>query len=349
MADGGPQKGTKALHSIKTSRQISSRTFTREWQTTELFSIKLATTTMPELYSQTQETVEALDLRFTREELNERVEGQISFIEQQVEHGGYDGALIALSGGIDSTTTAYLAVEALGADDVHGLLLPREVNKDENMNDAERVAEELDISYDIVRIDGIVEDAFDATGVDADDVEEHVGTTSARARMLVNYLVAGEKNKLVLGAANRAELSTGYLTKFGDGGVDCNPLGNLYKQQVRQVAAYLGVDEDIVQKTPTAEMANYGTDEEELGIDYDTLDAILALHVDGQVPASVTARLSDTSIETVEHVVQLYEQSQHKRTPPETPTLPTIRRNPNGANRNGAEWKDIATIPSTRA
>jgi NAD+ synthase len=280
---------------------------------------------MADLYEQTQHEIEPLDLRFSEGELEARVDHLTDFVASRVDAAGVDGALVALSGGIDSTTTAHLAVEALGADAVHGLLLPKEVNEDENMSDAERVARDLGISYDVLEIDAIVDEILDTYDADHDDDSEgrwegrYVGNTSARVRMTLNYLVANYENKLVLGTGNRAELGTGYVTKFGDGGVDCNPLGNLYKQQVRQVAAHLGVEESLVQKTPTGGMVDYDTDEEEFGVDYDTLDAILALHVDGGVPAAATARLADTSVDEVEYVVEMHEDSEHKRTPPTTP------------------------------
>ncbi|SEO90416.1 NAD+ synthase [Halogranum amylolyticum] len=281
---------------------------------------------MPQLYKQTQDEIEPLDLRFSTDELEAQVNHLAEFIRAQVDTADVDGALVALSGGIDSTTIAHLAVEALGSDSVHGILLPKEVNEDANMSDAEQVAEDLGITYDVLEIDPIVDAVLNAYDADSDDESEgdwegrYVGNTSARVRMTLNYLVANYEDKLVLGTGNRAELATGYVTKYGDGGVDCNPLGNLYKQQVRQVAASLGVDEELVQKTPTGGMVDYDTDEEEFGVDYDTLDAVLALHVDGGVPATATARLADASLDDVEYIVEMCEQSKHKRTPPETPT-----------------------------
>jgi NAD+ synthase len=280
---------------------------------------------MTSLYEQTRAEIEPVDLRFAEDELEQRVDHLTEFVAERVAEADADGALVALSGGIDSTTVAHLAVEALGADAVHGLLLPKEVNEEGNMSDAERVARDLGITYDVLAIDSVVDELLDTYGADGDDGSEgrwegrHVGNTSARVRMTLNYLVANVENDLVVGTGNRAELATGYVTKYGDGGVDCNPLGNLYKQQVRQVAAHLGVEESVVQKTPTGGMVDYGTDEEELGVDYDTLDAILALHVDGGVPAAATARVTGTDREQVDAVVAMHEDSEHKRTPPTVP------------------------------
>lgn len=280
---------------------------------------------MGNLYEQTQTEIDPVDLRFSASEIEAQVDHLTEFIRDRVAAADADGIEIALSGGIDSTTTAYLAAEALGADAVHGIILPKEVNEDENMSDAERVAEDLGIDYDVVGIDSVVEETLSQADAENYNASEdrwegrYVGNTSARIRMTMTYLVANRENRIVLGTGNRAELATGYVTKYGDGGVDCNPLANLYKQQVRQVAAHLGVSESLVRKTPTGGMVDYGTDEEELGMDYDTLDAVLAFHIDGNLPASVTARLTDTTVESVEHVVSLHEESEHKRTPPTEP------------------------------
>ncbi|MFB6090461.1 MAG: NAD(+) synthase, partial [Halobellus sp.] len=115
------------------------------------------------------------------------------------------------------------------------------------------------------------------------------------------------------------EALTGYFTKYGDQAVDCNPIGNLYKQQVRQLAAHLGAPERLVAKTPSAEMWSGQTDEAELGLDYDTLDAILALHIDGPLSTAATVRHLGVTEEQVERVVDLYEGSAHKRSMPAAP------------------------------
>lgn len=280
---------------------------------------------MLQLHEQTKKEIEPIDLRLSADEIEARVDHLCGFIRKQVDAADADGVEIALSGGVDSTTAAHLAVEALGADAVHGLILPKEVNEDENMSDAQWVAEDLGIDYDVLGIDPLVDQAMALADAEnhnasADRWEDrYVGNTSARLRMTVTYLVANRENRLVLGTGNRAELLTGYVTKFGDGGVDCNPLGNLYKQQVRQVAAHLGVPGSLVQKTPTGGMVDYETDEEELGLDYDTLDAVLAFYIQGDLPASVAARLADTTVEAVHHVERLHEESEHKRTMPPTP------------------------------
>jgi NAD+ synthase len=257
------------------------------------------------------------DLTFSEAELEERREHIVAFIREQASAAGTDRAVIGLSGGIDSTTTAHLAVEALGA--VHGLVMPSTVNREANMSDAERVARKLGIEYDVIEIEPIAEAFYDAYPEGADD-RVAAGNVRVRIRAVLNYFVANHEEAFVLGTGNRSEALVGYFTKYGDGAVDCLPIGNLYKQQVRQLARDLGVPEDLVTKTPSAGMWVGQTDEEELGIDYNTLDAILALSVDGGVPSSVTAEmLEGVSEDEVEYVHGLCEASAHKRQFPPAP------------------------------
>jgi len=267
-----------------------------------------------------------LDLRLSEAELAATREHVTAFVESVVEDAGADGAVLGLSGGIDSTLTAHLAVEALGADRVHGLVMPSDVNTADNMSDAERVARDLGIGYDVIDIgpvfDAFVE-AFPEAGtherIDTDPLRTAAGNVRVRIRAVLNYFVANAENRVVLGTGNRSEALTGYYTKYGDQAVDCNPIGNLYKQQVRQLAAHVGVDDDLVTKTPSAEMWTGQTDEEEMGLGYDTLDAILALHVDGPLSKSATVRQLDVTPEQVDRVVDLYERSAHKRAMPPAP------------------------------
>lgn len=262
--------------------------------------------------------IEPVDLRFSEDELADVREQLVSFVQERAEAAGVEHVVLGLSGGIDSSTTAALAVEALGAENVHGLVLPGAVSAEENMSDAEVLAEDLGIAFDVVEINPFVDHLLD-TFPEAEDDRLAVGNARARTRAVVNYFVANHEGALVLGTGNRTEAAIGYFTKYGDGAVDCHPLGNLYKQQVRQLARDLGVREEFVTKTPTAGLWAGQTDEEEIGMEYDTLDAVIALHIDGQVPAAATARLADTTLENVEHVVDLYERSEHKRHAPPAP------------------------------
>ncbi|MFC6863236.1 NAD+ synthase [Halomicroarcula sp. GCM10025817] len=260
-----------------------------------------------------------LDLTFSEAELEAHREHVTAFIRAQLEAAGVDRAVIGLSGGIDSTLTSHLAVEALGADAVHGLVMPSEVNRAENMSDAERVAADLlGIEYDVVEINPLV-DAFLEAYPDADGDQLAVGNLRVRCRAVLNYLVANHEDALVLGTGNRSEALVGYYTKYGDGAVDCHPIATLYKQQVRQLARHVGVPADLAAKTASAEMWAGQTDADEMGMDYDTLDSILALHVDGGVPQAATADHIGVPASLVEQVREMYESSAHKRAMPPGP------------------------------
>lgn len=259
-----------------------------------------------------------IDLRFSDDELAARREHLVAFVRDRVEAAGADGAVLGLSGGVDSSLVAFLAVEAIGAESVHGLVMPGEVSDEDNMSDAERVAEDLGIDYDVIEIGPIVETVVEAYP-DAGGDEVAVGNARARTRAVLNYLVANHENRLVLGTGNRSEAQVGYYTKYGDGAVDCHPIGDLYKAQVRQLAAAVGVPERIVSKPSTAGLWAGQTDEAELGMPYETLDRILATHVDGPFSAAATERLLDVDRETIDRVRELHEGSAHKRAMPPTP------------------------------
>ncbi|WP_254766528.1 NAD+ synthase [Salinilacihabitans rarus] len=259
-----------------------------------------------------------IDVRFSEAELERHREHIVTFVRERVDAAGADGAVLGLSGGIDSTLTAHLAVEALGAENLRGLVLPARVSSEENMSDAERVAESLEIPYDVIEVEPVVDAFLDAYPEAAGD-HVAVGNARARVRAVCNYLVANHENRLVLGTGNRSEAAVGYFTKYGDGAVDCHPIGNLYKGQVRQLARHVGVPDDLASKPATAELWADQTDEGELGIDYDTLDSILVAHVDGPLSAAATARELGVDEATVERVRTMYEASGHKRTAPPAP------------------------------
>jgi NAD+ synthase len=260
-----------------------------------------------------------LDLTLSPAECEAHREHVTGFIAAQLDAAGVEEAVIGLSGGIDSTLTAHLAVEALGSESVYGLVMPSEVTDPENTTDGERVADELlGIAYDVVEIAPIVDTYLDAYPAPEGD-RVAVGNLRVRARAVLNYLAANHRNALVLGTGNRSEALVGYFTKYGDGAVDCHPIANLYKAQVRQLAAHVGVPEDLVDKPASAEMWVGQTDEDELGLDYPTLDSILALHVEGGLSPSATAAELGVTEGVVERVQTLYKQSAHKRAVPPSP------------------------------
>ncbi|WP_297887761.1 NAD(+) synthase [uncultured Halorubrum sp.] len=218
-----------------------------------------------------------------------------SFVAERVDAAGADGVVVNMSGGLDSTVTAALAVEALGADRVYGLVLPCNKIGAPHARDAEALAEALGIEHETVHLQplfaqfgAVVPDRFDLH-----DEPVRSGNAVARLRMTVAYLAANATNRLVCGTANRSELLLGYLTKHGDGAADLFPLGHLYKTDVRALAAGLDVPEFVVEKSPTAGFLPGQRDADDLGAPYEVVDPVLHLGVDlGLDPGSVTERIA---------------------------------------------------------
>jgi NAD+ synthase len=218
-----------------------------------------------------------------------------SFVADRVDAAGADGVVVNMSGGLDSTVTAALAVEALGADRVYGLILPCNKIGAPHARDAEALAEALGIDHDTVHLQPLFAQ-FGAVAPDRFDLHDEPvrsGNAVARLRMAVAYLAANATNRLVCGTANRSELLLGYLTKHGDGAADLFPLGHLYKTDVRSLAAELDVPTFVVEKAPTAGFLPGQRDADDLGAPYEVVDPVLHLGVDrGLDPASVVERIA---------------------------------------------------------
>jgi len=245
-------------------------------------------------------------------EIREKI---VSFIRSGVDRSGTKGAVIGLSGGIDSTLTAYLAVEALGSKNVIGLLLPEKgITSEQDMDDANEVAKILKIDHQVIEISQVLNiysaviPAFDMKNLPAN------GNLKARTRMCILYYHANLMNRMVVGTGNKTELLLGYFTKFGDGGADMEPIGGLYKTQVRGLARHIGIPVRIVEKIPTAGLWPGQTDEGELGVSYEMADLILEMLVDGKRPLYEVKKKFPPHI--VERLVTRISASEHKRIPP---------------------------------
>lgn len=189
---------------------------------------------------------------------------------------GLNGTVIGLSGGIDSTVVAYLAVNALGKENVFGIIMP--YNKNEHTDDGIELAKKLGINYEVIDIKPLVE-AFEKTGHFSEQFPK--ANIMARIRMCLLYGLANEKKFLVLGTSNKSEVMTGYYTKYGDGGVDIEPIGDLFKTEVWELARFLGIDKKIIEKIPSADLWAGQKDEDELGVNYQILDKILCGDCEG--------------------------------------------------------------------
>ena len=252
-------------------------------------------------------------------ELNyaEVIKKLVSFIREKVEEAKVNGVVIGISGGLDSATTAYLAVKALGRERVLGLIMPYYNNQD--VEDARLVCSSLGIECREIGIKPIVDTMVSQLGFQPD--KRSLGNIMSRTRMVLLYAHANARNLLVLGTGNRSEFLTGYFTKWGDGASDCAPLINLYKTEVWGVAKLLGVPRRIIEKKPTAGLWEGQTDEDELGISYRLLDEILWRLVDLKMEKERIAEELEIPIERVQYVEALVKRSEHKRHLPIGPEL----------------------------
>jgi NAD+ synthase len=239
-----------------------------------------------------------------------RVIGQ--FIRGQLRQAGFERAVLGLSGGIDSALVAYLTAEAIGADRLLCVLMPYRTSSPASRADAEEVVRRLGAASEVVDISPMV-DAFFASEPDASSVRR--GNFMARQRMAVLYDRSATWGGLVVGTSNKTESLIGYTTLFGDSACAFNPIGDLYKSQVRQIAAAMGVPEQIITKAPSADLWPGQTDEVEADFSYPVLDRLLFWRIDKRRSLDEMERLGfDRAL--VERVDRLVATSEFKRQVP---------------------------------
>jgi NAD+ synthase len=226
----------------------------------------------------------------------------VLWIREKVSAAGCKGVVLGLSGGVDSSVVAVLCYRAFPRNTL-AVIMPCYSNK-KDIKHARVVADKFSIPIRTVVLDV----AFDTLlkVLPNDMAEPDVSRVAkanikARLRMLTLYYFANQFKYTVVGAGNRDELSVGYFTKYGDGGVDIQPLGNLTKGQVKELAKFLGIPQPIINKPPSAGLWEGQTDEEELGLSYDELDRYL---VTGEASAEVRKRI-ESMIAASQHKRQL--------------------------------------------
>ncbi len=234
------------------------------------------------------------------------------FVRSEVGRTGHSRVVVGLSGGLDSTVAAYVATRAIGPGSVFGILLPHRTSSPGSLLDAERVVGELGILAEKVDITPMVEGFERAAGRVG---RVRLGNVMARARMVVLYDRSVEHRALVLGTSNKTEILLGYGTLHGDMASAVNPLGDLFKTQVRALGAWLKVPRNILAKTPTADLWPTQSDEAELGFAYEQADRLLALLVDARVSrkAAIEAGFPPR---LVDRVMRRVVATQYKRRPP---------------------------------
>jgi len=225
------------------------------------------------------------------------------WIRDQVVAAGCKGVVMGMSGGLDSSVLSVVCYRAF-PQSMLGILMPCYSSREEEEH-AQAVANQFSIPTERVALDTVFNallEVLPGGSIDPTIGRVAKGNLKARLRMLTLYYFANQLNYMVVGSSNRSELSIGYFTKYGDGGIDIMPLGNLVKGQVKDLARFLGIPQPIIDKPPSAGLWDDQTDEKEMGFSYDELDHYLLT--------------GDASGELRERIESMIANSHHKRQPP---------------------------------
>jgi NAD+ synthase len=252
----------------------------------------------------------------------EEVEKRIRrFIKEYVENAGADGIVLGMSGGIDSATIAALSSRSIGGTHVTGLMLPeKETYNSKDIDDAKFVAEKFGLKTQICDITAVLEGFYKTIPIFDQADKLCKGNIKARTRMIYLYYYANKLNKIVCGSSDKSETMMGYFTKWGDVAADISPLMDLYKTQVRKLAAHLGFPAELAEKPSTPALWPNQLAETELGIEYETLDLILYGLERFMTTEEIAQQLS-VQKPLVEKVKNRWLSVEHKRRLPLTPKL----------------------------
>ena len=236
----------------------------------------------------------------------------IGFVREEVLKVGARGVVVALSGGVDSALSARIAVSALGKESVTAVAMPYRESNSSSLEDARLVAEELGVELLVIDI-SLQIDSYFAAFPEADATRR--GNKMARERMSIAYDISATRAALVLGTSNKSELLLGYSTLWGDGAHALNPLGDLYKTQIYQLARHLGLPQRILDKAPSADLFQGQSDEADLGFTYADADQILYQLIDERrSPGEIAALGLDPVL--VQVIWDRVRNTQFKRQPP---------------------------------
>ncbi len=251
------------------------------------------------------------------------IERIIEAIRQYFDKTGASTGIIGISGGIDSSVTFALLVKALGKDRVKAVILPHEgLTPNEDVRDAENLANMFGVKPLVLEISDIASEikaSVHDAGIDLNRLA--YGNVVARTRMIILYALANSMNGLVVGSGDKSELLLGYYTKYGDGGVDILPIGDLYKTQVRIVGKHLNLPENIVKKPSSPRLWPGQKAEEELGVDYETIDAILYALIELRKSIDKVLEIEGVNTELIKSILKRVFNAEHKRRFPFIPKL----------------------------
>jgi NAD+ synthase len=239
------------------------------------------------------------------------------FIHNELTKAGFQKAVLGLSGGIDSALSCYLAAKALGSENVLAVRMPYKTSSPESLEHAQLVIDDLGVQSETVDITPMIEPLYDAS---PDINAGRKGNIMARMRMTILFDRSAAFKALVIGTSNKSEMLLGYGTIYGDLASAVNPLGDLYKTQVRQLSRSIGVPQPIIDKPPSADLIPGQTDESDLGFTYAEVDRLLYMLVDERYSTDecVEAGYPRPFVQTA---LEMVRKAQYKRVMPIIPKL----------------------------
>ncbi len=259
----------------------------------------------------------------------------LAFIRNEISKFGFETAVLGLSGGIDSAVVCELAAKALGPDNVLAVLMPYRTSSTESVEHARMMVERTGVLCEEVEISDVVDTFFEK---EPNAEKLRMGNVMARIRMLYLYDASARDGRLVIGTSNKTELLLGYGTLFGDMASAINPIGDLYKTQVWGLARYLQLPEEIVSKTPSADLWEGQSDEADLGFGYGEADLLLYLMLEKRMGrAAIIQKGVDESF--YDKVRKMVVKNQYKRMMPVIAKISS--RTPGIDFRYARDWQEV--------
>ena len=251
------------------------------------------------------------------------------FLAEKLRKAGARGFVLGVSGGLDSAIVLRMCVRSVGRDKVLALMMPEKDSPKEDLEDGKDLCELEGVRYKVIDITGAVSACVKSIKGKVD--RGSMANIKARCRMILLYHYANTDRLLVVGTSNKSEMMVGYFTKYGDGAADLEPIGDLYKTEVKELARRMKIPDRIIRKSPSAGLWRGQTDEGEMGIKYERLDAILLGIELGLADKEIAAR-AETTVKEVSRIAGMVRSTSHKRKTP-----PVVKL---GFRTPGLDWRE---------
>ena len=236
-----------------------------------------------------------------------------TFIADAVINSNLNGLVIGLSGGIDSSVVLELACKTLPRHNILGLIMPYDgITPQNDIDDALAIAKDKGIDYRVIPINSI----HDSFMKDLVNDKIASGNLNARIRMSLLYYHANLMNRLVIGTGDKSEIKLGYYTKYGDGGIDLLPIGDLYKLQIRKLATHMKIKSEIINKKSSPQLWKNHSAEDEIGLSYELIDSVLVC-IEESIDTKEISNILNIEKKLVDKIVKMIDKSHHKKILPE--------------------------------